>query len=85
VQAPSYTWNITGYFSCSNGGETFYANGSLVEQTATTCLYSADWEDENVVQCWAGKNSNNCFTYSVTVSVVVIVVVLVFLELLKIY
>jgi len=55
VQAPSYTWNTTGYFSCSNGGETFYVNGSLIEQTATTCLYSADWEDEDIVQCWSGK------------------------------
>jgi len=64
VQAPSYTWNTTGYFSCSNGGELFYVNGSLVEQTATTCLYSADWKNEELVQCWRGKDwsSNNYFS-----------------------
>ena len=55
VHANFPTYNTAGTFACSNGGELFQRNGDLFESKMTTCLSSAKWENEDVVQCWNGK------------------------------
>ena len=55
VHESSYSYNAAGTFACSDSGELFQQNGDQFESKTTTCLSSANWENEDVVQCWNGK------------------------------
>nr|XP_026695195.1 uncharacterized protein LOC108950541 [Ciona intestinalis] len=54
VNPSSGVYNTQADFQCSHGSTLFYVNGTT-GNTATKCLATAEWENEKIVQCWAGK------------------------------
>ncbi|XP_076801212.1 uncharacterized protein LOC143445780 [Clavelina lepadiformis] len=52
VDATSRIFNSPGKFACSNEGELFYSNGTMLTSSDTTCLSSAEWSGQNNLQCW---------------------------------
>ncbi|CAK8677358.1 unnamed protein product [Clavelina lepadiformis] len=52
VDATSRIFNSPGTFACSNGGDLFYSNGTMLTSSDTTCLSSAEWSGQNNLQCW---------------------------------
>ncbi|XP_076799923.1 uncharacterized protein LOC143445017 [Clavelina lepadiformis] len=56
VDATSRIFNSPGKFACSNGGDLFYSNGTMMTSTDTTCLISAEWSGQYNLQCWTAPN-----------------------------
>ncbi|XP_076801213.1 uncharacterized protein LOC143445781 [Clavelina lepadiformis] len=52
VDATSRIFNSPGTFACSNGGDLFYSNGTMLTSSDTTCLASAEWSGQDTLQCW---------------------------------
>ncbi|XP_076799921.1 uncharacterized protein LOC143445015 [Clavelina lepadiformis] len=52
VDATSRIFNSPETFACSNGGDLFYSNGTMLTSSDTTCLSSAEWSGQNNLQCW---------------------------------
>ena len=55
VQASSYMFNSSGRYTCSYGENVIYPNGNIIESIKTTCLFSAKWENEDIVNCSTSK------------------------------
>jgi len=47
-------YNSQGEFSCANGGELFYSNGTRLITNQTTCLATARWSGQDDLQCHTG-------------------------------
>ncbi|CAK8676675.1 unnamed protein product [Clavelina lepadiformis] len=58
ANATSRIFNSIGRFSCSNGGELFYSNGTVKASSDTTCLVSAKWSGQDNLQCWTAPEVN---------------------------
>ncbi|XP_076802879.1 uncharacterized protein LOC143446905 isoform X2 [Clavelina lepadiformis] len=56
VDTTSRIFNSPGKFACSNGGNLFYSNGIILTSSDTTCLASAEWSDQDNLQCWTAPN-----------------------------
>ncbi|XP_076801175.1 uncharacterized protein LOC143445755 isoform X2 [Clavelina lepadiformis] len=56
VNATSRIFNSPGKFACSNGGDLFYSNGTMLTSSDTTCLASAEWIGQDNLQCWTATN-----------------------------
>ncbi|XP_076801211.1 uncharacterized protein LOC143445779 [Clavelina lepadiformis] len=56
VDATSRIFNSSGTFACSNGGDLFYSNGTMLTSSDTTCLASAEWSGQDNLQCWTAPN-----------------------------
>ncbi|CAK8677420.1 unnamed protein product [Clavelina lepadiformis] len=52
LDATSRIFNSPGKFACSNEGELFYSNGTMLTSSDTTCLESAEWSGQDNLQCW---------------------------------
>ncbi|CAK8677339.1 unnamed protein product [Clavelina lepadiformis] len=52
VDATSRIFKSPGNFACSNGGDLFYSNGTMLTSSDTTCLESAEWSGQDNLQCW---------------------------------
>jgi len=57
VTSTSAAYNSLGEFSCANGGELFYSNGTRLITNQTTCLATARWSGQDDLQCHIGKYS----------------------------
>ncbi|CAK8677343.1 unnamed protein product [Clavelina lepadiformis] len=56
VDATSRVFNSPGTFTCSNEGELFYSNSTMLTSSDTTCLESAEWSGQDNLQCWTAPN-----------------------------
>ncbi|XP_076802440.1 uncharacterized protein LOC143446606 isoform X2 [Clavelina lepadiformis] len=56
VDATSRIFNSSGKFACSNGGDLFYSNDTMLTSSDTTCLESAEWSGQNNLQCWTAPS-----------------------------
>ncbi|XP_076802166.1 uncharacterized protein LOC143446429 [Clavelina lepadiformis] len=56
VNAISRVFNSPGKFACSNGGDLFYSNGTMLTSSDTTCLESAEWSGQDNLQCWTAPS-----------------------------
>ncbi|XP_076802205.1 uncharacterized protein LOC143446455 [Clavelina lepadiformis] len=56
VDATSRVFNSPGKFACSNGGNLFYSNGTMLKFSDTTCLASAEWSGQDTLQCWTAPS-----------------------------
>ncbi|XP_076799925.1 uncharacterized protein LOC143445018 [Clavelina lepadiformis] len=52
VETTSRIFNSSGKFVCSNEGDLFYSNGTMLTSSDTTCLASAEWEGPEHLLCW---------------------------------
>ncbi|XP_078489970.1 uncharacterized protein LOC100178478 isoform X10 [Ciona intestinalis] len=56
VNPSSGVYNTQANFQCSHGSTLFYVNGTT-GNNATKCLATAEWENENIVQCWSAPTA----------------------------
>ncbi|CAK8677408.1 unnamed protein product [Clavelina lepadiformis] len=56
VDATSRIFNSPGTFACSNRGDLFYSNSTMLTSSDTTCLESAEWSGQDNLQCWTAPN-----------------------------
>uniref|UniRef100_UPI000EF4AC4A basement membrane-specific heparan sulfate proteoglycan core protein-like n=1 Tax=Ciona intestinalis TaxID=7719 RepID=UPI000EF4AC4A len=56
VNPSSGVYNTQANFQCSHGSTLFNMDGTT-GNTATKCLATAEWENENIVQCWSAPTA----------------------------
>ena len=55
VKSKSPTYLKPGGFYCAEPGQLYNTNGTIRKETATTCLITAKWKDEENVRCGHGN------------------------------
>ena len=58
-------FDTIGEFSCVDGTNMFYSNGTQPSTTQTRCNATAQWSGQDGLECWRGKTSGilSGFTY----------------------